>query len=527
MTLVRLDLRRHRRTIAVWWVVLVALVGATVGQYSATYPTAAERHAATVVSQQNVALTLLYGTLPDAGTPAQMFAWEMGAILTLLVAVMAILLSVTLVRSTEDDGTLDIVRAAGLRPSAPFAAAITVIVLTAAALAAGCTVAVGAHAGSVDSVTWSGAVLFGAVIGTTFLTVCGIGSLAAQVAPNSGDARLLGFAAVAVAFGVRAVGDIRDIGWLAWVDPLALRATVSPFDRERWAALGIPVLASAGLVWACLAVSRRREVGAGLLRPGGRSDARLPISTTLGLAVRLERRSVIVWVGSLACFGALFAAMGSGVVTTSADGDLGDGFLAAQMGGGDPVAGYFSYTGTFLAILVSVYAVTTVLRAARDETSGLTVNVLTAGIHRSRPLASQLAMAATGTGAALLATGCLVALVAPHVVTGDQVALTGFGYVVGQFPSVLVLASLAALVAGSTPRHTSLAWIPLGFSALVALLGVLLGIPEGIRELGAFQHTPNIAAADPDLGPLLGLVALSGIASTLGLVAVRHRDMDV
>ena len=84
----------------------------------------------------------------------------------------------------------------------------------AAALTAGCAIAVGLSAGRVPGVTWSGALLFGAVVGVTFLAIGALTMVAVQIVSTAGQARALGAAAVGLAFGVRAIGDMREAGWL-------------------------------------------------------------------------------------------------------------------------------------------------------------------------------------------------------------------------------------------------------------------------------------------------------------------------
>lgn len=171
LRLVRLMVRRHRALLASWLVLLVALSGGTVSAYQSTYTTPDQRRTATELAQHNVATTLLYGNLADRGSPASMFNWEIGAIATILAALMAVLVATFLTRAAEDDGTLEVVRSSGVDPRVPLRAALTVLLIVAATLAIGCAVAVGLSVGHVDGVTWPGVVAFGAVVGLTFLLV--------------------------------------------------------------------------------------------------------------------------------------------------------------------------------------------------------------------------------------------------------------------------------------------------------------------------------------------------------------------
>ena len=524
MTLLRLMIHRYRLLIGSWLVLLIALPAVTVSAYQSTYPTPEQRRAAVALAQQDSATTLLYGRLPDPGTPALMFVWEIGAIVTILAAIMAVLVAVALTRTTEDDGTLELLRSCGIDPAAPLRCALAVLTATAAILALGFAVSTGLAVGRVDGVTWEGAAACGAVVGLTFLLTGTFTAALAQLAPSASAARTLGFGAVAAAFAVRAYADTQDVALLGWASPLALRATVRPFAGNRWwvvAAAGAVVLA---LAWLAGSLSRRREYGAGLLRPRRLRTTSLNVRSGAGLAARLSRRSIGTWAVGVACVGAMFSAMGSAAVEQSRRGDL-DGFLGSQLGTEDPLAGYFSYCGTLVAIAVCTFAVLSVLRAKHDEAAGLTDHILATGSRRWAPLAGQAAVAALGSLLVLVATGALSAAVAPLAMGGDAVSARAFAYAVGQWPAVLAMVGWTTFLAGTRPRSTWLAWIPLLASGTLAMLGGLLGIPQWIRDLGLFQHVPDIAGSAPQVGGLVILIGAAGAAAMLGIAATTRRDI--
>ena len=89
LILLALMVRRHRVLIASWVVLLVALTSATVSAYQSTYSTPEQRRTATELAQHDAATTLMYGHLADPGSAALMFTWEIGAIATILAAIMA------------------------------------------------------------------------------------------------------------------------------------------------------------------------------------------------------------------------------------------------------------------------------------------------------------------------------------------------------------------------------------------------------------------------------------------------------
>ena len=522
--LMRLMIRRHRVLITSCLVLLVTLTGATASAYQSTYPTPEQRRTATELAQHSAATTLMYGNLADPGTPALMFAWEIGAIATILAAIMAVLVAISLTRAAEDDGTLELVRTTGIDARVPLRSAFAMLGGIAAILTLGCAGGLGLAVGHVDAVTWSGAVAFGAVVGLTFLTVGALAVVLAQVAATAGGAHVLGFGAVAVAFGIRAFADTRHAGLLNWLTPLGLRATVRPFADNRWWPMAAYVVVALALCRLATFLSARREYGAGLVRRRDLRGTRLNIHSCLGLAARLARRPILTWSVAIACLGALFSAMGSGVVQQSRRGDVG-GFLGSQLGTGNPVAGYFGYCGTVVGMAVTSFAVLSVLRSRRDEVDGLTDHVLATGVRRWAPLAWQVAVTAAGTLAILVVTGVLSAVIAPAVISGPDVAVRAFDYTVGQWPAAMVAAGWTALLIGLWPRLTGLAWLPLIVGGVLALLGGLLGVPRSVRDLGIFQHVPDIAGPSPDVRGLLVLLAVSGAALLLGLVGITRRNI--
>jgi ABC-2 type transport system permease protein len=524
LILLALMVRRHRVLIASWLVLLVALTSTTVSAYQSTYSTPEQRRTATDLAQHDAATTLMYGDLADPGSAALMFTWEIGAIATVLAAIVAVLVAVALTRAAEDDGTLELVRTNGIDPRVPLRSALVILAGVATILALGCTAGVGLAAGHVDAVTWSGAAAFGTIVGLTFLTIGALTVVLAQVAATAGGARVLGFTALGVAFGIRALADTRHAGWLNWLTPLGLRATVRPFAENRWWPLAASLVVVAALIWSATFLTDRREYNAGLIRRRDPRSTRLNIHSCLGLTARLARQPILIWTAAVACIGTLFSAMGSNVVQQSRQDDLG-GFMGSQLGTGNPFAGYFGYLGTIVGMAVTSFAVLSVLRGRQDELDGLTDHVLATGARRWAPLAGQVAVTAAGSLIILVVTGVLSALIAPTVMDGPDVAVRAFTYVIGQWPATMVAAGWTAFLIGFCPRLTWLAWLPLAVSGVLALLGQLVGIPQSVRDFGIFQHVPDIASPSPDVRGLLILLAVSAAACLLGLVGITRRDI--
>jgi ABC-2 type transport system permease protein len=164
-------------------------------------------------------------------------------------------------------------------------------------------------------------------------------------------------------------------------------------------------------------------------------------------------------------------------VEQSRDGDIG-GFLGAQLGSGDPAAGYLAYCGTL-----------------------------------------------AGCAVILITTGLVSAAIAPAVIDGDQIAARSLAYMLGQWPAAVAATGCTVLVVGLRPRLAGLAWVPLVASGALALLGNLLDVPRRIQRLGFFQHVPDIAVPAPGIGALLVLLALGAALCLLGLLGATRREI--
>ena len=532
-------LRRHLPGIAVLSA-LVAAAGATVlPSYARTYQTDAARAAAVEMAARNGASLVLYGRLEPPGTAAAMYLWEMGAFITIGVAVAAVLMGVRLTRGVESDGTAELARAAGLPPRALVVASGVVALGAAGAVGAAATAGMLVHQGA-DGVTTAGAIAWGGVVGTTFLLMAALSALGAQCVATVGAARGAGMVVLGLAFLARAAGDTSGgispgasgssadpRGRLATLSPLGLRGDVTPFGTPDWshllAALGAALVigAAAGWIWT------RRELGAALISPAGRHTGafrlrrRLRVRGPVGFLARTSLGVTLAWTIGVAALTGFFVGMGGDVVASARAGRLEGGLLEAQLGHGDPATSYLAYVGTIVGIITAGYAVLHVAGHAAAERAGTLAVLRSTGRRPSRPL---LAYAVTAAGAAvcvLLASGGVAALVAPAVLPGDGIADAAWHQVIGQWPGVAALAGVTAAAVGVGPRWSPVAWLAAGMSAGLVLLGSLLHTPGWLIDLAAFGHVPSsgfVAAQGV-------LVVFAAACAVGGAVAVTRRDL--
>ncbi len=258
-SLLALVARRYASWTITWLVIVGGLVLGTLPSYASTYPDEAARRAAVELAQRDAATTLLYGRLPDPGSPGQLFAWKIGAFLTLLVAVLGVLMAVRLSRTAEQDGTIELLRSAGLGRLAPLTATFAVLGVVGALLGLVSAAGVGFRAGEVEGADWTGSLAFGSVVALTFVLMALVTVVLARVFPTGWSARVAGALALAGCYALRALADNRHHAWLNRITPLGLRATVGPFTSDSPG----PLIVSGVVVFARL---RRVGVGVGTIQ---------------------------------------------------------------------------------------------------------------------------------------------------------------------------------------------------------------------------------------------------------------------
>jgi ABC-2 type transport system permease protein len=256
----------------------------------------------------------------------------------------------------------------------------------------------------------------------------------------------------------------------------------------------------------------------------GRAHARPSLGSYLGLALRLQRGSLIGWSAGLAALAVAYGSITDSINEFVEDNKTITDIVAAQ-GEGTLVEQYLAMSFRTLSLVAAAFAVQAVLRIRTEETSGHAEEVLATPVSRPRWASGHLAMAFGGTLAVLFLVGASFG-VSDAAVTGDAGAI--WASIVGSLafaPAVWVLAGLAIAVVGLAPRATSLPWAVLAGCFVVGIFGQLLDLAPSIQDLSPFQHVPPYPAAELRVQPLLALAGLAAGLTAVGLAALRHRDI--
>lgn len=521
-TLIRHILRRDRVRIPVWIGAITVFALPSAAALPDLYTTAADRQARAAL-MENPATKVLTG--PGYGlddyTFGAMVANEFYPFTALVVALMSVLLMVRHTRAEEETGRAELVRATVVGRHASTAAALAVVGGT--NLVLGGILALGLPA-ALEELSAVGSLALGASFAAVGLVFAGVAAVAAQVTEHARGAVGYGVAALGLAWALLAAGNIGG-GTLSWLSPLGWGANTRPYVDERWwpllLALGLTVaLAAAGFV-----LSTRRDLGAGLRRPRpGRAGATPALAGPFGLALRLQRASLIAW-----AVGVLVFSLGYGTVVTEVEAFVAENeaiqrFIASG-GGADPIESFFSTIVLLMAMLATGFAIGSVLRLRGEETSGRAEPVLAGAVPRWRWAVAHLTVAAVGGALILVLGGAALGLTATAV-TGDAVWLPEMTLAaLAQVPVLWLVVGLAMTLFGLLPRATALVWAVLAYAVTIGVFGGLLGLPDWTFDLSPYEHAPRLPAEELTAAPLVSLTAVAVGLTVVGLAVFRRRDL--
>ena len=516
-----LVLRRDRFRISMWMVGLVGLMAVSAWSIVALYTTQEdlEGYARTVRGNSAIIIQAGPGYGLDDPTLGAVVMNETAQWMFIAAAVMSVFMVVRHTRAEEEAERAELVRAAPVGRHAALASAMIGTLVVNAAIAAGNVVALLAF-----GLPAAGSFAFGASMVGAGMVFAAVAAVTAQIASGSRAALAMAGLVIGVAFVLRAIGDVGN-GVLSWASPIGWAQSIRPYAVERWWVLLLSAVATTVLVLAARALQDHRDYGSGLVaQRDGRAEAPERLSSSLGLAVRLQRGSLVGWavgLGLLAFFYGLFADQAEQMIEENPE--MADFF--AQLGVASVTDAFLSTAMLIMALFATGFTVSSVLRLRSEEVSGRADPLLAAPVGRRRWAWSHLSVALLGTVA--LALVCGVAMgAAAALVLGEAAKvgeLTAAGLVM--VPAMWLLAGATLLVYGLLPRWSLAAWALVAWVFVAAMFGILLDLPQWLLNLSPFQHVPALPAASMSWLPIVALMTIAAALIAAGLAALDRRDL--
>lgn len=523
--LIRFILRRDRIRIPVWIVAILVTVAGTAAIFPDTYPTAADRQARATLLE-NPAMRLLLG--PVHGTEdytfGAMMASEMLGMMLIVVGLMSIFTIVRHTRADEETGRAELVRSSVVGRHASIMSALTVAV--ALNIAIGLSVAVALDATLVELDT-AGSLMFGAAMASFGIFIAALTLVSVQINEFARAASGMSIAVLVGTYVLRGFGDMLE-NPLEWMPPSGFALQSAPYvDNSIWP-LALLVAISIVLVPLAITLSDRRDVAAGLRQPRpGPAHASTLLARPFGMVLRRQRGSLLAWGTGLVLFGLAYGSMIN---------EIGE-----QYGENPMVQGYFTALGLdtqqltesviamvvmFMALLVSLFTVSTITRLRADETSTLAESLLATAVSRIRWAGETLVFGIVMTTVILLLSG-LSGGVLFAADTGNWDDMWTFtGAVMAYAPALWLAAAVAVAVLGIFPKAMLLAWFVPAYGFFALILAPMMGLPSWINDLSPFEYVPRIPSADFEAVPLIVMTALALALIVAGLLGIRYRDLE-
>ncbi len=480
--------------------------------FESMYPTTADRMARVTMMKTPAGIIMSGPSFgineTDVGV---MVANELMTVMIAAAAIMSILTVIRHTRAEEESGAAELVMSAVIGHQARTYTALIVVALMNAVLAVAMTAAL--SAADFDFTNSLGISL--GIIGAS-MVFAGLGAVTAQLWRTARAASGAAMAALAAAVVVRGLGDIIDNkgSALSWFSPLAWAQQMRPFVDLRWWPFLLLLGTTLALMLTAHLLEGHRQYDAGVLPSRGENPNAPEIKTVVGLNGQLQRGLITGW-----GFGVFLGGMAFGSMAKSLRDSIDTNPLLARAFTAHGLDSIFATFNQVLAIAVTAYAVSAILRLAKDEQSGITEAVLARAVSRWTWLLS--AVATTALGSALLMTiaglgaglGAASTLHDPDLVW--RLILAGLA----QIPALLVVCGIAAVAVAL--RQSWIGWVVVAFSVGMLYAGILQ-LPTWMVKLSPVMRV-SAPVEYPWLTMSLLIVLGAGLAAAAGAL-YRRRD---
>jgi ABC-2 type transport system permease protein len=519
--LLRAALKQDVRNIGPWIALISALSATSVLAYGWVFPDIESRTQLAATLGSNPALSLIFGPARDLLTADGFNAWRAGALGGFFAALMAIFIVVRNSRADEDSGQAELLASGVMGRQTRLAVAMLMAVLASVALGVVSWLVTVACGGG-----WANSLALSATFTASGLMFAGVAGIAAQIGSDARTANSIAVATLGVAFIVRGYIDASQTGdWAVWLTPLGWVEQVRPANGNNGWPLLLALALAVVLAAVALALHARRDFGLGLIAPR-RGPARGGMVASLwGLALRINRGSLISWLVAFTGLGLVFGFLATSVGDVIANNPNMGGLIKA---GATTEAGLiFSFLVTILqlvGIIAAVFGVQIVMRVYAEELDYRVEPVLAGALSRTRYLASNAIIAFLAPAVALLVAGTVIGLVAagaePGISAGDVIAQAA-----ATIPAVWALIGLALAAVGANPRVRLVGWLGIVATFALTLLGPMFKLWNWILGISPLWHVPNITATGPDWSGLGWVTVVAVVLTVVAFAGFRRRDV--
>ena len=522
--------RRSRTGAIAWGLVFTLMLIAVVATYSAAYSTTLERNQLFASFATSAGLKALLGPAHSLNTVGGFTAWRTMSFLPLIAAAWGLVAATGALRGEEESGRRATVLTGlvgrGRHTSATFmgllAAGAVLLAITAAA-----TLAAAVTNGGFDP--WEGLFLALAICSAAPVFMA-VGALTSQLAPTRRLASGLASAALAIAWVMR-VASVSDssLGWLRWATPLGWVEELRPMTRPQPWPLALIAVATVAIASLAVGLSARRDDGSALLQPAtSRAPRPWLLGSALGLSLRERIGGLAGWAVGVGLAMLLYGALSKTVA------ELTKGVTGLQRqvreawnttANISTARGYLAILFVFLAIVVTMHAVSHSNAAAEEEREGRTSTVLSGPVSREAWFLGRVAVQILG-----IVLVCAVAAGAASLGAAAAGADVQFADMTKAAANMIPVAVLFGGVGFATfafaPRHASgLAWTAIGLSYLWEQTGTVLKAPNWVLWPSPFHWVKAVPVVPAATTAAIVMLIIGMALFAVSVARFRARDL--
>jgi ABC-2 type transport system permease protein len=532
MVLLRQRIRRDRLQLALWIVGIAVLAYASMSAVFSTYGEEQDRREILGVAIATRTILVFRGTPNgvDDGAFAffLLFAW-----LALMGGLMSTFLAVRHTRKEEEEGRAEAVAATPAGRILPTTATVVHGVLANVAL--GLLLALALIASGLEpggSFVWGVAIM---VSGFAFLA---FGLFAAQLVRTSRGANSLSVTFVLAAYLLRGIGDAagtpsEDLlhvtpAWPSWLSPIGYGQFTGAYVENDLAPLLIPLAFAAVLIGVVFALQSVRDQGASLLAGrAGRANAGPVLSSSFGLAWRLNTSILLSWTAGGIATGLLATSLSSVVNQAATDAPQILETLRSAIGSEASIEEAFvAVFYAIVGILAACCAVQVGIRARQEEAHGTAELVLGTPVPRLRWLLEYWIVGIIVIVIVLAASALAGVVGAGSAADPESLIPNVLEAALAQLPACLVFLGLTLLVFAFVPRATiPVGWTVVGVAAILGVWGPILQAPEWLVNLSPFHHSPVPAGGETDWTGGFWMLAIGLAAGAVAVWSMRRREL--
>lgn len=531
--LIRLALRRDRIKLPAWILVIVLMVAGSIPSVLNFYASnAQDRMEYALTNASSLIGRLFNGPIggPQLGEIATNETFMTAAVLAAFMSTLAV---VRHTRQNEETGRLELIGSAVVGRYASLVAAL--------AVAVGANILLGLIiAGSLiaQDLPTTGSIGYGASLAAIGITFAAVAAVTSQMSSTARGANSLAAVMIGVFFLLRGFGD--SIGhltadklgvvsaWPSWLSPLGWGQQIHFYTKQEWWIFGLFSALILALTAAAFLLNARRDIGSGLIADRkGPAHASPRLLSSFGLAWRLQKGILKGWIAVVIVLGMTIGLVVKEFASLFTENkDLAE-YLANLGGHGTFEDVFFGGMILYMCIVLAAYVAQTLQRLRSEESSGRLEPVLATSTGKYSVILSHAACALIGIVTLVLLLGLSSSItyvlyadaswsLVPKLIEASLV----------QLPAILVVGGFAVASFAIVPRASiALGWSAFGLCLFIGQFADLLKLPQAIKDISPFTHTPTAPAEAITFLPLALLSVVAVGLTVLGLVWFRQRDV--